>query len=985
MSAAVAVPTAASDAPQVRLLGSPTLLHGSRAVPLGSDRAHALLALLGCRRDWVRRDELADLLYPGRDLDSARSNLRKVVFLARKVEGAGEIEQRGDLLRWAPDSDLARFEAACDQRRYGDAVALYGGTLLLGLDPAWPEAARDWLDGERQRLQSRWHDACTRRLGALAEDPEALRTLAEIMLRHDPLDDVALQALARAQQALGRTDEALASVANYTRRLTSELKIEPSVAVQQLAAELRRGSASTSLAPAAQPAVLAPLVGRRHERSEVRRRLADPACRLLTLLGPPGVGKSALARSIAAEHGGVWVALEPVARADDVPAAVAAALGFVPDGQLAPWVGLAQAIKEHAALLVMDNLETLPLAAPLAALLEACPGVRVIATSRVALGIAGEWRMPLDGLPLPDLDERDPEVLRANDAVALFERRVRPLAPGFDLGDEAGDVVQLVHDVEGLPLAIELLAAWRRLMPVRAIVEELASSLDVLEPTTGGERSVRAAFERSWQQLGAAEQRTLARLALLPSPADREMARRVVRAQLPVLAALVDRSLLRADDAGRFWLHPLIRRCAEPLADGVDEVRERHARLAAETLGRVGAPLGELLAHAFVAWDWGVAHADAAVLGGLATALSNHLERSGRPRDGLARAIAAQRALLTRLAAPPDGNVDRASAAARQSAGALGQVLNAVSNLSYAAGDLDRALAVAREAKLLASRWELDGVEAGALQREGAVHWQRGEYDAAEAVFNRLLQHARRTGSVHAERRALSYLGMVSKSRGRYADALASYTILLQTFRAEGSFSRHLYLPNNMGNLLRLLGRTEEALALLHEALKLAQDQGMASDQPFLLVNIALAHETSGRLDEAAHFAEKARESGTLHGEPMIEAAARLAVARLTARRTHSRGGLSEVHAALAIALRLKSMPLRVQCLSTAGVVLAASGDVPFGVGLVRWAMQHADFPRSEQEDAARHLAALGLQKAPHEQLPPELSPAELISRLPLQ
>ncbi len=943
-----------------------------------------MLAFLACRRDWVRRDELADLLYPGRDLDSARSNLRKVVFLARKVEGVGEIEQRGDLLRWAPDSDLARFEAACDQRRYGEAVALYGGTLLLGLDTAWPPAARDWLDGERQRLQSRWHDACTRRLGALAEEPEALRALAETMLRHDPLDDVALQALARAQRALGRADEALAAVADYARRLTTELKIEPSAAVQQLAADLRRGSASPPPAPAASPAAAAALVGRRHERNQVQGRLADPACRLLTLLGPPGVGKSALARSLATEHGGVWVALEPVARADDVPAAVAAALGLVPDARLAPWEGLAQAIEERAALLVMDNVETLPLAAPLAALLAACPGLRVIATSRVALGIAGEWRMPLDGLPLPDLDERDPEVLRANDAVALFERRVRPLAPGFDLAAEAADVVQLVHDVEGLPLAIELLAAWRRLMPVRAIVEELAASLDVLEPTAAGERSVRAAFQRSWQQLGAAEQRTLARLALLPSPVDREMARRVVQAQLPVLAALVDRSLLRADDAGRFWLHPLIRRCAEPLADDIAGVRERHARHAAETLSRPGASLAESLVHALAAWDWGVAQVDADVLGGLAIALSLHLGMRGRFRDALPRTTAAQRALQAQLAAQPDRTLETASPATRKWSEALCKVLAAHAGLSYMAGELDQALSAAREAQSLALTWGLSALQSYALSREGAVHWQRGDYDAAEDAFRRQLALARDNGATDAGNAALSWLAMVAKARGRYEDALAAYASSLQSLRAQGKLTEHLYLPNNMGNLLRLLGRTDEALALLHEALALAQDHGMAADEPFLLVNIALVHETRGQLDEAARCADKACESAVQHGEPMIEAAARLARARVSAKRERSRSGLAEVHASLAIAQRLKSMPLRVECLSAAGVVLAATGDTGFGVALVRWAMQHADFPRSEREDAARHLAALGLTDAPCDPLPAELAAEELVARLPL-
>lgn len=977
MPAAVATPPTPTDTPQVRLLGSPALQHGDRSVPLEADRAHGLLALLACRRDWVRRDELADLLYPGRDLESARSNLRKVVFLARKVEGVGEIEQRGDLLRWAPDSDLARFEVACDQRRYADAVALYGGTLLLGLDAAWPPAARDWLDAERQRLQSRWHEACSRRLAELAAEPKALRALAETMLRHDPLDDVALQALARAQQALGRADEALAAVADYAQRLTTELHLEPSAALRQLADELRSAS------PAPAPAPVAPLIGRRHERAQIRERLADPTCRLLTLLGPPGVGKSALARSVATDHGGAWVALEPVSRIDEVPAAVAAALGLVPDGRLPPWAGLAQALGPRPALVAMDNVEALPLAAPLAELLAACPGLRVVATSRAPVGITGEWRLPLDGLPLPDLDERDPDVLRANDAVALFERRVRPLVPTFNLGAEAADVVRLVHEVEGLPLAIELLAAWRRLMPVRDIVRELAASLDLLEPAAQGERSVRAAFERSWHQLGAAEQRALSGLALLPSPCDREMLRQVIQAPLPVLAALVDRSLLRADDQGRFWLHPLIRRCAAPFADEGEGVRERHARHAAATLGRPGAALGELLPHALMAWDWGVAHADPGVLGSLAPALGMHLVSRGRWQDGMARAADAERALRALVAATPD-SPQIGGAPVRDAARALGSVLVMRARLRYGAGDLDGTLESTREARRHGREWSLPAVERDGWAQEGTVHWQRGDYDGAEAAFRHCLAIAQATGEVDPERHARSRLALVAKARGRYDEALAGYGALLQAFRAEGKLADALYLPNNMGNLLRLLGRYDEALALLHEALMLGREAGSDADAPFLLTNIGMVHETAGQLAEAAHFAEQALTSAAQHGEPMIEAAARLLRARVTARRERSRRALADVHAALAIERRLHSPPLRVQCLSVAGMVLAAAGDVSSGVALMRWAIQHPDFARSEREDAARHLAALGLTDAAFDPLPMALTADEIVLRLPL-
>ncbi|MFO1414608.1 MAG: BTAD domain-containing putative transcriptional regulator [Burkholderiales bacterium] len=751
MSAPETPAAAAADGPALRLLGTPSLRRDGREAPLAPDRAHGLLAYLACRRDWVRRDELAELLYPGRDLDDARSNLRKVIHLARKAEGAQALEQRGDLLRWMPDSDLARFDGACDRKQCGIAVALYGGMLLLGLDAAWPPAAREWLEAERARLQSRWHDACARRLAELRDDPPAARALAEAMLRHDPLDDVALQALARAQQALGQPEAALSAVQDFTRRVTRELRLEPSVAVRRLEDDLRR--VGEARAPAATPS----LVGRRHERTQAHARLADPACRVLTLLGPPGVGKSALARSLADECDGRWVPLEAVARIEAVPGIVADALGVSPEARLDPWTGLAQAIGARPVLLVLDNAETLPLAGPLAALLAACPALRIVATSRAPLGVTGEWRLPLDGLPLPDLDERDPEVLRANDAVALFERCVLPLVPAFDLGAEAADVVQLVHAVEGLPLALEMLAAWRRVMPVGAIREELAASLDLLESPTPGERSVRAAFDRSWRQLSESEQRVLARCARLPGACDREMARAVVPAPLPVLAALVDRSLLRLDEQGRFSLHPLLRRCAAPLADDADALRERHARHVAATCAQ--STRGDGLPHIFAAWDWGVERGDPAVLGALAGALGARENIAGRGRDNLARARAAGAVLRQRVAA---AEAETESAHRRDLAQSLGRVLVAVAHLSYLIGDLDDCLLAAREARDLARRWGPATVERAAWVREASVHWQRGDYDAAESAFGAAIALAREAGDAASVRALDTWLALVA-------------------------------------------------------------------------------------------------------------------------------------------------------------------------------------------------------------------------------
>lgn len=945
-------PANPADPAPLRLLGAPELNAAGRAVPFAPERPYLLLAVLACRRDWVRRDELADLLYPGRELESARSNLRKVIFLARKVDGVGEIEQRGDLLRWAPDSDLQRFEAACQARRWGDAVATYGGPLLLGLESVWPAGGADWLDTERQRLQARWHEACTRRLAELSAEPDAARSLAATMLRHDPLDDTALEALGRAEQALGRRDAALAALADYSQRLSQEVGLAPSVALAALGAELRGALPGTAHAA---PSPSAALVGRRHERSLVLDRLARPDCRVLTLMGPPGVGKSTLARALQAELGGTWVALESLVHADQVPERVAGGLGLALDGALPPWQALARALAPRRDLLLLDNAEHLALAAGLDALLAAAPQLRVLAASRAPLGVAGEWRLPLEGLPLPDRDETDAEVLAANDAVRLFVERARPLAPAFDLAAESADVVRLVHEVDGLPLAIELLAAWRRLMPVADILADLADSLDVLEPSTPSERSVRASFAKAWQQLGPVEQRVLSQLALLPAPIDRELVRGALQAPLPVLAALADRSLLHADGNGHFSLHPLIRRLAAPLATDADALHERHARHVARSLTGASHVGDERLPHLRAAWRWAVSQADAALLDALRDAYGGLLQRRALWREG----IEAMDAHAQVLRAPHRGTAPWPAA---QTGRALASVLNQRAGFCYQCGDLDDALRTAHEALALARQLDEGVLAAVALSRIGAVCWQRGDYPAARSAFMRQAELAAARPNAQLEQaRAEAWIALVDKAEGDYAAALRRYEQAAQLLRAAGRLHAHLYLLNNLGNLLRLLGRLPEARQVLHEGLQLARAHGQLEDEPFLLTNIALVHEAAGDFDAAHPWAERAVASATEHGEPMIEAAARMARARtLAAACRQAPPALPDVWAALSIASNLQSPPARVEALIAGGVVLAHGGRRDAGLALLRWARAQPACSPAERADADRHLQRLG-------------------------
>lgn len=974
-------------APSLCLFGAPAFTLLGREIAFTAERPFQLLGYLACRGSWVARDELADLLYPGRPLQAARSNLRKVLHLARRIEGVGEIEQHGELLRWQPDSDLQRFESAFKRQQFEEAVALYRGPLLQGLEAGWPDEAAAWLVAERQRLESRWHEACLRHLDRLQAEPAAAAQLAQRLLRQDPFDEQALVAYARAQAALGRHADALESLAGYARRLTGQLGVEPSLSLQRLALELRAAVAPMSLVSPVLPGaqVTVGLIGRRHELAQIAARLANPQVRLLTLLGPAGIGKSALARAALQAAGPApetfpggqtWVSLEGVAICDAVPARIAAALGCEITPAHAPWDALAGAMASAGTaigdrLIVLDNAEPLidtpganaqRLAVALSGLLAACPALTLLVTSRSALGCDLESRLQVQGLPLPDIDETDAQVLLANDAVRLFVERARPLAPAFDLTREAAAVVRLVHAVEGLPLALELLAPWRRLMPSDEIVSELEASLEVLDGRDA-DRGVRASFDRSWRMLGAVEQRVLAQMALLPAPVSRAMARQVLEAPLPVLAALVDRSLVQAEGDGCFTLHPLIRRLAAPQASGVAALRARHARDVSRRLHRPDAPQGELLAavgaeidHARAAWDWAVQACDASVLQELAGALALHERVRGSAGQGVAAFEAAARALDLQAPAGP---------APVPASTSLAQVLAGLADLHYSAGALDAAEASALRCTALAGHLPDDGPLADAMMTLYSVHWQRGDYEGAAQWVERYRERAVRSGSRLREAHALSSRGLLLKDMGRHDEALQACQAARALLHAIGETVWLPTLLNNQGNLLRMMGRRDEAIEALQEGLHWAQRHGMVDDRLFLLTNLAIAQEDLGQAEAALATVTSALAEATEHGEPYLRLYALLTEGRVRALCDRNAVvAMKSVWQALGLADSLGLARTRHDCVITAGRIWAHAGEPERAAALLRWVIAQADAQESCRNAAHSRLEGLALDAA---------------------
>ncbi len=952
------------------LLGCPQVEHDRVRYALPTERRGQLLALLALRRDWVARADLAALLWPGVRSELAATNLRKALHFARALPWAGSLESQPGLLRFTVSTDVHDIEAAHREGRIADALEHCRGALLDGMDDLSNPAWTDWLDAERGQHARRMHELTRQRLAQLESDPGAAAALALRLLEADPLDEDAVVALLAAQRELGRFDEQREAYRSFAQRLDHEFGIEPSLRVRKL---LVASALPLDLQATAPATPGDGFFGRSREVEQLATLLARDACRLLTVLGPGGVGKSSLLKHALRRieplfaDGVFWIALDDLHDTAQVAARVAAELRMVPGPQQQPRALIGQFLATRQALLVFDNAEHLDDLARFAwQLLADTKRLKICCSSRSRLAAPGEWLLPLGGLALPAAQAPAGELL-ASESARMFVACAQAMRPEFDTSGQAAAIGALVRATGGLPLAILLAAHWVRLLPVAEIVAELDRSLDVLDSDAEGEeraehRSMRATIERSWSMLAPREQHALAALSVFVGSVSRQAALAVAGAPLPLLAALADKSLLQWTPDARCVLHPMIRQFALDKLGAERRARAqgRHADWFAGLLGRLGRsamrgdlrPLDEIdadLENCRQAWHWAAAQGRTDQLAACAMVLMRFFELRGRSLEGLDLLQQAQATTCARTDPSPQG--------AAWLCASIAHLQIRMYRLEEAAVNARRGVAHARAAGAR-------GALALCLNVLGLVHNSRGEYPQAKRYLEQAVRHARAANDVRTALAAQSNLAIVALQLGDHPLAEQSMLDVLAQERQLGNWLGVAILSNNLAGLYTARGSWSAARRCIDEGIAISQAHGIAVAQPHLFVNLAVVSCQLDDGEQAGRIGHQALAVARQFANRGAEAKALIILARLAARRQDCSAATDYLLQALACPPTLLNPPIQSDWLLALAQLRAAQGEASAAAGLLRRFLAQPGIEPPDRAEAESTLAKLPRQAA---------------------
>ncbi|MBI1256408.1 MAG: tetratricopeptide repeat protein [Chloroflexi bacterium] len=621
------------------------------------------------------------------------------------------------------------------------------------------------------------------------------------------------------------------------------------------------------------PHAASPFVNRVSEIAEITQRLSSDDCRLLTLIGPGGIGKTRLAMRAAAncidqfDDGVYFVPLQPLDSPEFMVSAIADAIRFRFSSGGDPKQQLFEYLREKALLLLLDNFEHLLDGSDLLTeLLAAAPDLKLLVTSREVLNLQEEWRYPIHGLHYPESDDAGhPE---AYSAVQLFIERVRRVRGEQPLPDEQAGVIRICQLVGGMPLALELAAVWTQALGTSEIVSEIQRSLDFLSTSLRNvpqrHQSMQAVFEQSWRRLSDEEQRVFQALSVFSGGFRREAAEAVAGVSVRVLSGLVDKSLLTRVPDGRYQIHELLRQYAQSRLEVMPEeairVREQHAAYYMNYLhernndlngGRQRDASLEIeaeLDNIRSAWSWTVEHSKIEIIEQAQHPFFLFHVFQSRSREGIGAFERAAQML-------DNGN--------SQLEIILGRVLCSLGWLCVRGGEYEQALPVLERSSIIQSRHAVlapPGAESDPRLMLAYVYIIRDRnLNTAEQLARDMLREHTQRQDFFSLAAAYDKLAMIAWVRGQYEQAREYARQAYASTVTTGDAFYGAYCLQEWSDASRLLGDMADARRRLQAAYDIQKEFGDRRGMTGTLFRLGRIIFLEGNYAEARHCYEQAQ------------------------------------------------------------------------------------------------------------------------------
>lgn len=931
----------------LRLLGPPLLEADRRPVLLSRRKTMALLAWLAMERRDHARDSIAAFFWPECDQQRARANLRSSIFELNHALGCGCLVTRQDLVRLEPlgmhidvdsfldgsipceshDPDILCPE--CASRAEG-AAALWRAAFLSGFSIRGSPDFDEWQISTSSRLRGAYC-VLLRRLAAFnrrLKDYRKAELFTLSWIEEEPFEEEARLARVEILLAADRREAAAESIEDWERLSRAELRRPLSKRMEQLARGLREGaspagksSATPSRYPDAGPGLRSwcPgadwMVGRERELSELNALLRDRTCRLCSITGAGGIGKTLLARHVLRSAkpdfpGGVhFVEMEALREAALVPDAVAKKLQILESGRASGGVeeAIISGIGSSRRLLVLDNFEHLMDARGFVKrLLESCSGLAVLATSREPLGLKEEREYRIRTLPIPPRSRScSPADCEGFPSVSLFLERARSARPTFILTDSnAQAVASICRRLDGLPLALELAAARLAVLEPEELLARLNRRFDLLRAESPElperHRTLVSAIDWSWDLLDERDRRVFAALAVFPGGFDLSSAETVCEdpsrtgCKSPVdhLASLAAKNLLiRYVEGGatRFRMLESIREYAAKRLSGLPGNRSPRFRHASHYLSVAEREAPELhsrhqsaaLAHLErehlnirAALDFFVSEGDAEAALRLVSSLEWYWHRSGRWNEG-------RTSIRSCIHLPRSGEFPTLRGRSLRALGwlefvrgqwrdARGHFLEAErllrdeKDLAWLArclsdlgvvecwlGEQTSGMERAREAIAMTRKLDDPGIAARALIWAYGTNGGRKVVEDQDQRLEDAVHLARKAGDRWAEAHALESLGDSLREEGLFNMAGACFEEGLQGFDELGDLWMKAWSLEGLGMNDCLKGDVLGGLKHLRESVELFAAAGSRLDAVYVLGELGIAAGLAGEKERA--------------------------------------------------------------------------------------------------------------------------------------